>query len=936
MYMLTQCASYPITPLDLGQVWVFLAVAYAVCWAIPVFAVWLGWGVGFQFYRRWRYARPAVEPIYLSLYGNLHLSLISFNHFCFLLHIRSSAWGTPHAIDLIPETCHFLVQLLPGLPPLATRASIASVLLIWHWRHEAGLETHSQHDPNFFVPDDSRLTPYAQDVILAFCAWVALRLVTVLLSGSTLLLFLTRPLGGVTSHSSEHLLRANRGATARDPAVSQFPAKSWRDENELQWAWRERTRARIQDAFELCIIRPTRSSINLEKLSIPQHQVPPKVHCRGTSVPPKVLSLDFAHLNRERECEPESPHHLPPESVARDKARAEAGPSRASVRKSKQSTVPGSLTFTEAFDSGMMSSDSFYGDIVELGALYGGELSPSALYRDIHFEPGMYRLSEEMEPSSSPEKSMRSATQRLPPSPPVPSPSSSELIDVPPISQSVISLPIASPFTPTFDKSVSTPHPLDAAAGAEQTFTASKGHVSFEVYRGPLNSFHPHDASTSFGSNVDSRFSLSNRTNSLCNATYPTFGTFGDSLTDPLTDPLAGVSLTIDDSFEVLDDGWSKDVIDEHTSEFQTREHGLHQSVLVDEHLSTVVERMPRGSAFFGDLPREEERPRSSTLCSQHSRAISPAFELESPPKASTRLSRAAAPRIFSAPPPALPPSSTSPGSPLRTPPRSKGLKPSTLSSPQDSSSHETINESELFYHAPSPSPRKRRGSTAAVGLRTSAITTAPEFGGLVDEPLKRHRSLSTSAPRLLPSPLLPPLDLSRPDTLTSGLLPSPMPYDEPAVPRDPDLDPTLPASDGSREATLKASPRTPRSFSTATNPRHEPPRRSNEHGPENTPIGSAASPTPSTPSTARPQAHAARHTEPAEFSPPRSLRQRRVPVPSLHIRPPPSSFAFPPPPEPDEDKSIPPPLPSSFSRGFRTRITRGTLPQWRDPDKTE
>ncbi|GMK59937.1 hypothetical protein CspeluHIS016_0901540 [Cutaneotrichosporon spelunceum] len=690
MYMLSQCAMYPPAPVS-PALWVFLAVAYGLLWAVSVLGVWLGYGVGFQFYRRWRRARPPIEPIYLSLYANLHLSLLSFDHFCFITHIRLSAWHTPHALDMVPETAHFVVQLLPALVPMAARAGIASVLLISNWIGTAGGLTP---DFRFFDPG---LTTYARGVVLASCAYVAVRIAAVTLAALTLLIFLARPLK--VTHSSEALLGR------RDPASGHFPAPTWRDENELQWAWRARTRARIQDAFELCIVRPTRSSLTLEKASLPP---PAPAHRRGDSAP-RVLSLDFAR---------------PGATIREGNA-----PQR---RRKKESTAP--LTFVNAFGSGMMA-DTFSTDV---------ELSPRAISKEIQASARLPRVSEE--PGTPPLKILASARP------------STGTGDVPPSSHSLASLPITSPLTPTFAPM----HPLDAAASPDQTFTSAKGSLSFEVWRVRQPSWrHVSFGSRSSGLSAD-----------------VTHGTFEDSICGNLDEPLE----------ELM--GWS-------TDNHERRE---------------VMERPPRGSAFFGDAPRSRESLASTAILdtsfsmqpggmtsvmdvsgvADSSTSISP-----DPSRVSSTFGLDVLHPVHTEPPAPTEPMHTeqlrddTPGPPPSTPPRparspKRGntsrdgeLDPRTPSrqtshpeaavSPPDPSPHNTIDEGDLFYQ------RKRR-STATVGLQTVAVPLAPDFGAIQASPTRSPRlpTVSLGSPRLptvsLGSPRLPAVLLGSPRLRTVSL----------------------------------------------------------------------------------------------------------------------------------------------------------------------
>lgn len=34
--------------------WAFASAAYAICWGFSTFAVWLGWEVYYEFWRKWR------------------------------------------------------------------------------------------------------------------------------------------------------------------------------------------------------------------------------------------------------------------------------------------------------------------------------------------------------------------------------------------------------------------------------------------------------------------------------------------------------------------------------------------------------------------------------------------------------------------------------------------------------------------------------------------------------------------------------------------------------------------------------------------------------------------------------------------------------------------------------------------------------------------
>ncbi|WVO16733.1 hypothetical protein L204_104417 [Cryptococcus depauperatus] len=286
LYILIQCTIHPSYNTNSDKTWTFAAAAYGVLWGLSTLVVWLGWELGYEFWRRWRLDRPAIEPIYFSLPASLHLSLVSYNHFIFLLHIRTSPLSTPHARDIIPETCHFFIQLLPGLIPFLPRAAIAVVILISFWKPAMNVQAPfggtvdqtSARDTNFFKSDaPGELTQYAKGVLFAFTVYTTLRLLVVIASAIGLWAFSSRPLGGLIGRRLKTLVsktpsqqpstpkRRSKGSyQPRDPNLTHSPQKNWiEEENGFDWAWRERTRARIQDAFELCIIRFAGSTSNI-------------------------------------------------------------------------------------------------------------------------------------------------------------------------------------------------------------------------------------------------------------------------------------------------------------------------------------------------------------------------------------------------------------------------------------------------------------------------------------------------------------------------------------------------------------------------------------------------------------------------------------------------------------------------------------------------
>ena len=122
-------------------------------------------------------------------------------------------------------------------------------------------------DSHFFSSTEiGELTTYAKGVQLAFVAYVALRVTLVVGSIVGISVFSGNLLGGMfarnpSAKSPTTPKHARPVFPSRDPNKTPSPQKSWLvTENEFNWSWRDRTRARIQDAFELCMIRREHST----------------------------------------------------------------------------------------------------------------------------------------------------------------------------------------------------------------------------------------------------------------------------------------------------------------------------------------------------------------------------------------------------------------------------------------------------------------------------------------------------------------------------------------------------------------------------------------------------------------------------------------------------------------------------------------------------
>ncbi|KAK4686830.1 hypothetical protein P7C73_g3296, partial [Tremellales sp. Uapishka_1] len=330
IYMLAQCAIHASFETNSANLWRFATAAYAICWGISVSVVWLGWEMAYEFWRRWRLPRPAIEPIYFSLPASLYLALMSFPHYTFLLHVRLSPLSTPHRLDILAETFHAFVQLIPGLLLLLPRAALAIVLLSNFSSAQSDVQAPlggavdqtAKRDPQFFNPGSGELSTYAKGVLYTFLAWVGMRLVLVIGSVIGLWLFSARPLGGLYGRGRLKS-QAKQPSTPRkpkssivphDPTVRRSPQKSFLNENDFMWEWKDRARSRIQDAFELCMIKANNKSMSfLGEPSTPWGQRRSPSHLgrdHGVGMQPVVQANSTPPVSAKPSLEPPRPESM--------------------------------------------------------------------------------------------------------------------------------------------------------------------------------------------------------------------------------------------------------------------------------------------------------------------------------------------------------------------------------------------------------------------------------------------------------------------------------------------------------------------------------------------------------------------------------------------------------------------------------------------------
>ena len=128
-------------------------------------------------------------PIYFSSPAFNMTAMTSYTNFCFLYHIRSSAFSRDHGSirDGLAETFWYYSQNLPTVALLLPRAALALALLLTFWSPQAGELALTDmgvrpRDGTFFRASDGTLTDYARGVLIANAAWTAWRILVLLIS----------------------------------------------------------------------------------------------------------------------------------------------------------------------------------------------------------------------------------------------------------------------------------------------------------------------------------------------------------------------------------------------------------------------------------------------------------------------------------------------------------------------------------------------------------------------------------------------------------------------------------------------------------------------------------------------------------------------------------------------------------------------------------
>ncbi|KAI0320240.1 hypothetical protein OF83DRAFT_631016 [Amylostereum chailletii] len=250
-----------------GQNWALGAVAYIACWTVWILGVFIGYELIYSFYRRWRYRRPQILPLYLSSPAFNFVSMTSYANFCFMQHVRNSAFPSVDSKAVLPsaegslrdalaETCYFYSQNLPTVALLLPRAGLALAVLLTFYspKQLPGGLTLGDVDPNigrrdgtFFNQTDGTLSGYAKGVLIANAAWAAWRTLVLLFSWLGLWIFSGYGCAGICGP------RTRWEEEEAERTLSVYSEKDADAVETLPWSWKECTHVRVQEAYDFCL-----------------------------------------------------------------------------------------------------------------------------------------------------------------------------------------------------------------------------------------------------------------------------------------------------------------------------------------------------------------------------------------------------------------------------------------------------------------------------------------------------------------------------------------------------------------------------------------------------------------------------------------------------------------------------------------------------------
>ncbi|CAK5277851.1 unnamed protein product [Mycena citricolor] len=280
VFMLIQIAKFP-NPLapgvpGSGRNWELAAAAYAACWLVWIFPVFVIYELVYSFARRWRVKRPVMLPLYLSSPAFNFVCLSSYANFCFMQHLRWSAFFGEHGgmRDGLAETFWLYSQNLPTVILLLPRAGLCLALLLGFWSPDplvvAMSDSGTSNRDETFFRADGTLTGYSRGVLIASAVWAAWKALVVLISWIGLWILSGAGCAGLCGPRNRwEEEEAEKRMSAFSDNVSELEA--------LPWSWRMATALRVQDTFDFCLtVRPRWTGKHKEEAAAVSQAVEPK------------------------------------------------------------------------------------------------------------------------------------------------------------------------------------------------------------------------------------------------------------------------------------------------------------------------------------------------------------------------------------------------------------------------------------------------------------------------------------------------------------------------------------------------------------------------------------------------------------------------------------------------------------------------------------
>ncbi|KPV71534.1 uncharacterized protein RHOBADRAFT_50421 [Rhodotorula graminis WP1] len=278
LYVLCQLARYPSVPsptsrniaaralvgvpdIEPSTGWWVAVGVYGACTAAWFFGVLVWKELGRDYYSRWKSGDRSVEieKVYAGAASFKLACLRSYSHFSFFWRVRLAPFGRSGTIaqavegttltDGVQETASRYRQNWPTVLLLLPRAGITVAVLLLFSTTAYGTSTSTTARDSAFFDADGTLSRFSAGVLLANAAWVAWRLVLVLVAAVV---------AGMPRLSA---LFARRRPLETYPALGQSaqrrtssaPSLSSRRPSVMYSTWRTRRQRRIRTAILACL-----------------------------------------------------------------------------------------------------------------------------------------------------------------------------------------------------------------------------------------------------------------------------------------------------------------------------------------------------------------------------------------------------------------------------------------------------------------------------------------------------------------------------------------------------------------------------------------------------------------------------------------------------------------------------------------------------------